>query len=128
MTNFEVLQELYRCFREKDHDGFRGLCTEDLVWIQNPGFPKGTIRKGADEVIDGIFKGLRLEWDDFSYNIEQMLDAGSSIVVIGEYLGVHSVSRKAMRASAAHVYDLRDGKISRFRMFADTKPMWDAMS
>lgn len=92
MTNFEVVQELYRCFREKDHDGFRGLCTEDLVWIQNPGFPKGTIRKGADEVIDGIFKGLRLEWDDFSYNIEQMLDAGSSIVVIGEYLGVHSVS------------------------------------
>ena len=128
MTNIEVVRELYRCFREKDHDSFRSLCTDDLEWIQNPGFPNGVVHKGADKVIDGVFKGLRHEWDDFSYKIEQMLDAGSSIVVIGEYQGVHSGSRKPMRAAAAHVYDLRDGKISRFRMFADTKPMWDAMS
>ena len=128
MTNIEVVQELYRCFREMDLDSFRAICTEDLEWIQNPGFPKGTIRKGTEKVIDGVFKGLRHEWDDFLYKIEQMLDAGSSIVVIGEYQGVHSVSRKTMRAAAVHVYDLRNGKISRFRMFADTKPMWDAMS
>jgi ketosteroid isomerase-like protein len=128
MTNIEVVQELYRCFREKDHDGFRNLCTDDLEWVQNPGFPNGTVRKGADMVIEGVFKGLRHEWDGFSYKIEQMLDAGSSIVVIGEYQGIHIVSRKSMRAAATHIYDLRDGKISRFRMFADTKPIWDAMS
>ena len=79
-------------------------------------------------VIEEVFDGLRREWAKFSYKIEQILEAGSSIVVIGEYQGVHSLSRKAMRASAAHIYDLRDGKVSRFRMFADTKPMWDAMS
>ncbi len=79
-------------------------------------------------VIESVFKGLRHEWDGFSYKIEQMLDAGSSIVVIGEYQGIHIVSRKSMRAAATHIYDLRDGKISRFRMFADTKPIWDAMS
>ena len=128
MTNIEVIQELYRCFREKDHDGFRSLCTDDLEWIQCPGFPDGAVRKGADKVIEEVFKGLRHEWDKFTYKIEQILEAGSSIVVIGEYQGVHSVSRKAMRAAAAHIYDLRDGRISRFRMFADTKPMWDAMS
>jgi hypothetical protein len=26
------------------------------------------------------------------------------------------------------VYDLREGKICRFRMFADTQPMWEALS
>jgi uncharacterized protein len=33
-----------------------------------------------------------------------------------------------MQAAAAHVYDIRDRKVSRFRMFADTKTIWDAMS
>ena len=62
------------------------------------------------------------------FKIENLPELESMIVVIGEYQGIHSVSRKPMRAAAAHVYNLRDGKISRFRMFADTKPMWDAMS
>ena len=28
---------------------------------------------------------------------------------------------------AAHIYDLKDGKVIRFRQFADTKPIWDTM-
>ena len=34
MTNVEVIQELYRCFREQDDEGFRSICTDDLEWIQ----------------------------------------------------------------------------------------------
>jgi uncharacterized protein len=33
-----------------------------------------------------------------------------------------------MSAAAAHIYNLREGKVYRFRMFADTKTIWDAMS
>ena len=32
-----------------------------------------------------------------------------------------------MRSPAAHVYDLADGKVIRFRQFTDTKVIWDAM-
>jgi ketosteroid isomerase-like protein len=42
MTNLQIVQELYRAFREKDYDAFLNLCTSDLVWIQNEGFPQGT--------------------------------------------------------------------------------------
>ena len=128
MTNLEIIQELYRCFREKDYDGFRAICTDDLEWIQNEGFPNVASRKGATAVIEAVFKGNRSEWEGFSYQIAQFLDAGSTIVAIGKYEGLHHATKKQMRAAAAHVYDLRDGKIYRFRMFADTKPMWDAMS
>lgn len=128
MTNIETIQELYRCFREKDDEGFRQLCTDDLEWIQNRGFPNGAVRKGAEAVIEGVFKGNRSQWEGFAYHIEQFFDAGTSVVVIGRYEGRHYKTQKPMQAAAAHVYDLRDGKICRFRMFADTKPMWDAMS
>ena len=127
MTNIEVIQELYRCFTEKDDDGFRAICSDDLEWIQNVGFPYGAYRKGAEAVIEAVFKGNRSEWEGFSYDISQFLDAGTTIVVIGSYAGIHHSTKKQMQAAAAHVYDLRDGKVSRFRMFADTKSMWDAM-
>lgn len=128
MTNVEVIQELYRCFLEKDDDGFRRICTDDLEWIQNAGFPNGATRKGADVVIEAVFKGNRSEWEGFSYDISQVLDAGSTIVVIGRYAGIHHATKKPMQAAAAHVYDLRGERVCRFRMFADTKSMWDAMS
>lgn len=128
MTNLEVVQELYRCFKEKDYEGFRLICTADMEWIQNAGFPNGGTRKGAEAVIAEVFKGNRKEWEGFSYRIEQFLDAGSTIVVIGTYDGRHYRTKKEMHAAAAHVYDLRAGKVYRFRMYADTKTMWDAMS
>lgn len=128
MTNIEVIQELYRCFREKDDAGFRAICSDDLEWIQNAGFPHGARRKGAEAVIEAVFKGNRSEWEGFSFDIAQFLDAGSTIVVIGSYAGIHHSTKKPMQAAAAHVYDLRDRKVCRFRMFADTKSIWDAMS
>lgn len=128
MTNVEVIRELYRCVREADYEAFRRLCTEDLEWRQNQGFPNGAVWKGAQAVIDGVYKGARREWEGFSYSVEQVLDAGSAVVVIGQYQGRHHRTKKPMQAAAAHIYDLRDGKICRFRQFADTKPMWDAMT
>ena len=128
MTNIETIQELYRCFREKDYDGFRTVCTDDLEWIQNKGFPNGATHKGAEAVIEDVFKGNQAEWEGFAYRIEQFLDAGPSVVVLGKYEGRHHATKKHMQAAAALVYDLRDGKVCRFRMFADTKPIWDAMS
>ena len=128
MTNLEIVQELYRAFREKDYEAFLRLCTPDLEWIQNKGFPRGETRRGARAVVDGVFKTFDNEWHTWSFEIEQYLDAGETIIVIGGYSGHHRKSNKTVHAPAAHVYDLAGGKISRFRQFADTKVIWDAMS
>lgn len=64
MTNVEVIQQLYRCFREKDDEGFRRICADDVEWIQNVGFPHGAVHSGANAVIEGVFRGNRREWDD----------------------------------------------------------------
>ena len=59
--------------------------------------------------------------------MEQYLDAGDSVVVVGKYRGRHRGSGKSFSAAAAHIYDLADGKIARFRQFTDTKVICDAM-
>jgi ketosteroid isomerase-like protein len=128
MNNIEVIKELYRAFREQDYDTFLRLSTEDIEWIQNEGFPGGATYKGASAVIQGVFKANNDKWSDFAYHIEEILDAGNSVIVIGKYSGCDRLSGKSMSAAAAHIYDLRDGKIARFRMFADTKSIWNAMA
>ena len=127
MTNLEVIQELYRAFREKDYDAFRLICTPDIEWMQNEGFPGGATYRGAEAVIEAVFKANDERWDNFSFHIEQYLDAGNSVIVVGAYVARHRQSRKALRALAAHLYKLVDGKVTCFRMFADTKTIWDAM-
>ena len=126
MNNIEVIQELYRVFRKQDYNAFRRITTDDLEWIQNEGFPGGATRKGASEVIEGVFKANDNNWESFAFNIEEFLDAGNSVIVIGRYAGYNRTSGKPMSAAATHIYDLRDRKVSRFRMFADTKIIWDA--
>lgn len=110
VNHIEVIQELYRAFQAKDYNRFLQICTPDLEWIQNEGFPNGSIYRGASEVVENVFKVNDSNWKDFSYQIEQMLDAGNSVVVIGRYRGTHRISGKSMSAAAAHIYDLRDGR------------------
>ncbi|HZG37511.1 MAG TPA: nuclear transport factor 2 family protein [Nodosilinea sp.] len=128
MNTVDVIRELYRAFRDRDYDAFLSITTPDLEWIQNEGFPGGATYRGAAEVIEGVFKANSNNWAGFAYQIEEFLDAGDSVIVVGRYTGKNTVSGKPLSAAAAHIYDLRGGKVCRFRMFADTKTIWDSMT
>jgi ketosteroid isomerase-like protein len=128
MTNLEIIKELYRAFHEQDYDAFLQICTPELEWIQNEGFPRGATYRGAGAVVEGVFKAFNHNWQSWAFDIEQFLDAGETIVVIGSYTGCYRSTSKSFRSPAAHVYDLCNGKVLRFRQFADTKVIWDAMS
>jgi ketosteroid isomerase-like protein len=126
-NNIQIVQELYEAFARKDSGLLRQLLHPDVEWIQCEGFPGGDRRRGVAEVLDKVFGGLRSEWSDFRAIAEEYLDSGDKIVALGCYSGTHAVSGKSMSAVFAHVYDVADGKVTRFRQFTDTQPMIDAM-
>ena len=128
MTNLEVIDELYRAFREPDYDAFLEVCAPDIEWIQNEGFPGGATHHGGQAVVDGVFKAFGDDWTTFSFETEQMVDADETVVVVGAYAGRHRETGKEFRAAAVHVFELAAGKVTRFRQFTDTKTIWDAMS
>ncbi len=127
MTNIELIQELYRSFRSADYEAFRSLCAPDLEWIQMQGFPGGATWHGPQAVIEGVFQGNDGRWDGFAFDIAEYLDAGSSVVVVGSYRGTHRTSGRSFVAPTVHIYDIADGRVSRFRQFTDTKIICDAL-
>ncbi len=128
MKNIEIVKELYRSIREKDYDSFKNICSPDIEWIQNKGFPHGGIHRGADEVIENVFNSFSNEWEQFGFQTNEFIEGKSSVVVLGKYVGVARKTHKSMSADACHVYALMDGKVIRFRQYTDTKIIEDALA
>ncbi len=128
MNALTAVRTLYRAMREKDDSAVFALCTDDIVWEQRQGFPGGSTWHGPAAVIGNVFRANAKRWTGFAFTEEEMFAAENRVVVPGHYSGTAPATGKAMRTAVAHVYYLRDGKICRFRMFADTQPMWEALS
>lgn len=126
-SNLAVIRELYRHFKEKDYNSFQEICDENIIWNQNPGFPNGNSHRGAQDVIDHVFMSFDETWDEWKLEISQFYDAGEAIIVTGVYEGRHKKTGKAFVSEAAHLYEIKKGKVVRFQQYADSKIIWDAM-
>ena len=128
MTPIDTIRELYRAMREQDDSAVFAICTPDIIWQQSAGFPGGSTWHGPAAVIENVFRANARRWTGFAFTEEEMMAAGERVIVLGHYSGIAPATGKTMRTAVAHVYDLNDGKVARFRMYADTHPMWQAMT
>ncbi len=126
MNNLAVVQKMYRALARKDLAAVREILHPEIEWIQNAGFPGGGRQVGADAVLQGVFARFGVEWVDWQANVDQWLDAGETIVALGRYHGTFKTTGKTTDAAFAHVYDVRNGRIVRFRQYADTAVVRDA--
>ncbi len=127
MGNITIAKDLYDAFDRQDEARLRELLDPEVEWIQCAGFPGGGHRHGVDEVLEKVFGALRSAWRDWRVEVDEYLDAGVAVVVLGRYAGTHSETGRSMEAVFAHVYDLDDGRITRFRQFTDTYELVKAM-
>lgn len=128
MSNLATVQHLYDAFGRRDWPAVRELFAPDIEWIQNEGFPNGGRHVSAHAVLNDVFTKFRDEWTSWQALVTEWLDAGSAIVALGEYRGTHRATGKATVAVFAHVYEVRDGRITRFRQFTDTALIQAAMT
>jgi uncharacterized protein len=72
-------------------------------------------------VRDGIFAPTAREFDQFSVDLEQLLDAGDHVVGTGRYRGKCRATGKELSAQFCHVIHVdADGKLDRMQEYADT--------
>lgn len=123
----QVVRRMYDAFGRGDEARLRELIAADVEWIQCEGFPGGAHRRGIESVLDGVLRGNRGTWTGFAVAFDEFVTSGDRVVVLGAYSGSHHRTGRAMRSVFAHAYEVRDGRIVRFRQFADTWPMVRAM-
>ncbi len=126
--NAAVIRRIYDAFARRDAAAIREIFDPQIEWIQNEGFPGGGRHVGADAVLNDVFAKFRVEWDAGRAVVHEWLDAGDTVVALGEYRGTHKRTGKSTVAAFAHVYDLRAGRIARFRQYTDTAKVRDAMT
>jgi uncharacterized protein len=128
MSNVPIVRELYDALTAHDEARIRAVLSSDIEWIQCAGFPGGGHRHGVEAVIEKVFSALATTWEGWRVNVHEFHDAGDTVLVMGTYGGTHSVTGRSMESLFAHVFDVGQGRITRFRQVADTAPIAAAIA
>lgn len=118
MDNVALLKNLYAAFGRGDIPTVLGSMSPDIKRHEaesNPYGPSGEPIVGPDAIVNQVFMKLGAEW------------TVSQCIVEGRYKGLFKATGKSMDAQACHVWDVKDGKITRFQQYVDTAKLQDVM-
>lgn len=120
MSHLPVVQSLYTAFAARDAVTIAAILDPEVVWEQNAGFPGGGTWRGLASISENVFSRLRREFSGWVTEVREWIDAGPTVVAVGEYRGVSVATGRAFTAAFAHVIEVRGGRVVRFRQFTDT--------
>lgn len=126
-TNEDIIRSTYEGSDEERGTNLADHVDKNLVWIEANGFPYAGEYHGLDEVIRMVFDRLNQDWDDFTFTPEHYISDKDQVVVVGNYSGVNSQTKRLFKTRVAHVWKLRGKKIIRFEQIVDSYPVWKAI-
>lgn len=120
--NVDFVRSLYDAYARGDVATVLDALTADAESYEAENFiyDIGGPFVGPDAVMEGVFSRVGQEWDDFSAEPDEILDAGDTVVSLGRYRGTYKETGKAVDAQYVHVFRINDGKIVKFNQFTDT--------
>ncbi|NTW39481.1 MAG: nuclear transport factor 2 family protein [Cellulomonadaceae bacterium] len=127
-TDLEIITAHYAASAAGDLAGMLAPLTPSTRWREADGFPCAGVYVGPDAVRENVFEALGAMFDGYRLDVEEILDAGSTIVGIGTYSGTHRETGKSFQARVAHLWRLRDGKVTSFEQITDTAMVRAAMA
>ncbi len=125
---YDVVKSHYDANARRDIEGMLADITPATEWIEMAGFPCAGTYHGPEAIVKNVFMALGTQFDDYTFKLERLLDAGDHAVAIGDYSARHKQSGKAMTARVVHVWKVSGGKVQRFEQFTDTLLVAQAMS
>ena len=130
MNNVSLVKNIYDAFGRGDIPTVLGAMSPDIHWHQaesNPYMPSGEAWVGPDAVLSNLLIRLGAEWDGFTVHPKSFHDAGGSVIVEARYSGSYKATGKKMDTQVCHVFDIRDGKVTRFQQYVDTAKLQSVM-
>jgi uncharacterized protein len=116
----EIVEGTYAAFARGDVPAVLAAMADDIEWHEAAGMPYGGVHRGSDAVVQNVFGPLSMDIHDFAVTPLQLIPSGETVAVVARYTGTGKSTGKELDLEVVHVWDVRDGKIVRFRQFADT--------
>jgi ketosteroid isomerase-like protein len=95
-------------------------CDPQIEWVEDPARADATIHRGH--------AGVRKSWEEwltgfdaYSFEIDDVIDCGDDVLVIGTEHGRGTASGAAVSSHNYALLTLHDGKILRYREFNDER-------
>ena len=113
-----VVELVYAKFAEGDFAGFLSLCSEDIEWVVNG--PSELDKCRAFQGPAGVQRFLDIlgeTWAFSSFEVKQYIVDGETVVVLGCETGSSKATGVPHENRWVHVFDVREGRVSRFREF-----------
>ncbi|HVF29363.1 MAG TPA: nuclear transport factor 2 family protein [Pyrinomonadaceae bacterium] len=121
MTDGEMIRGLYDSFAAGDVPAVLAAFDADLEWNEAEGFMYGGTYHGGSAVLENVFMKLATEWEGFAVIPDKVVDGGDgNVISTGTYSGKFLATGKSMSVPFAHEWEIRDGKVARFRQHTDT--------
>jgi ketosteroid isomerase-like protein len=116
----ELVRGIYDALGRGDMPAVLGAMADDLEWYEAEGMPYGGLYQGGEAVAQNVFGPLIEDIPDFAVKPEEFVSSGAKVAVVVRYTGTGKATGKELDLAVAHVWDVRGGKVARFRQFVDT--------
>lgn len=120
--NINAVLSIYSAFAQRNVQAVFDRFDPAIEWIAADNSPaaKGSPYHGLDEVRDGVFGLICEDFPELTMRVDEVLDAGDKIVVLGIYDGVRRTTGKRFHAQFAHIWTIASGKAVKFQQYTDT--------
>jgi hypothetical protein len=123
MTNLEMLKQAYANFAKGDVAAVVDNWAPDIEWNQCKGF-HGIVDDGKyvgkQAILEGIFALIPVQYDSFNIEVDDFVNGGDKIVMVGHYTGIYKATGKKFKANATHTWTIKNGKIVKLFQAVDT--------
>ena len=114
----EIVKEFYASLSAGDVDSALAMMSDDIEWITMMDYKIDG--RGPQKVLEGILAPAMQEWEPYSLMPYEFICDGEKVVSIGRFSGTNRKTGKHVEVDYSHIWQIREGKITRHRQFIDT--------
>ncbi len=124
VSNSDIIKGLYANFASGNVEGVLAVLDTNIEWNEAENFIYADKNpyKGPTAILEGVFSRIGSEWEYFHVTDMEITEMDNNMVLMaGRYKAEYKATGKTLNSQAAHVWTLKNGKITRFQQFTDTK-------
>ena len=122
--NVEIVRRMWDAFLAADFQTALSFYAPDVEW-DGTNLPDGQIGRGHEAILDHVTRWAET-WDEWTVEVERVVEAGSDQVILFLRERGRSDSGITMDERHAELYTLKDAKIVRRQGFSDPRQAVDA--